>query len=359
MNDINIKNNKINNMHKEPILGDTTTNDLLKHNMLPVVQELITRLQKNPILYDMLEKSIKMASSKINFEEKNKVKNINEYILFINNYVLHTPDQLTNSDTVSKQDMLDGICYFYFLIDQPLEDLKNLGLFKNSIQYYPIFQEWLLQYVVAIGEYLDTDKSWNNIYYNKILNKIELLYDKEDPTAAIYFNVPAGAMISKGFSTDLTYKLHPRLTLNTGVFHNELSSIINTSEFTSNTDYASNLKYKNVKYRFELSLFYKYTDRYTRYVGSMDMETGEIYDVSLNYLDSYHNMDATISIPILKDAVRLTTGVKNIFNNKSITSSGGGAVHSGGSGGNTLLNWGRTFFLKASYQFINFKKQGP
>ncbi len=199
----------------------------------------------------------------------------------------------------------------------------------------------------------------NNFYYNEIENKIELLFDQNDPTAAIYFNVPAGSMISKGFSSNLTYNLHPRLTLNAGVFHNELSSIINTSEFTSNTDYAANLKYKNVKYRFELSVFYKYTDRYTRYVGSMDMETGEIYDVSLRYLDAYQNMDVTLSVPLLKDAVRLTTGVKNIFDNKSINSSGGGAVHSGGSGGSTLLNWGRTFFVKASYHFTKFKKQSP
>ncbi len=184
-----------------------------------------------------------------------------------------------------------------------------------------------------------------------------MLFDQDDPTSAIYFNVPAGAMISKGFSTDFTYNFHPRLTINAGVFHNELSSIINTSEFTRNTDYAANFKYKNVKYRFELSLFYKYTDRYSRYVGSMDMETGEIYDVTLNYLDAYHNMDLTISIPVLKDAVRLTTGVKNIFDNKSITSSGGGGVHTGGSGGSSLLNWGRTFFLKASYQFTKFKNQ--
>jgi outer membrane receptor for ferrienterochelin and colicin len=168
--------------------------------------------------------------------------------------------------------------------------------------------------------------------------------------------VPAGAMISKGFSSDLTYKLHPRLTLNAGVFHNEISSIINTNEYISTTDYASNFKYKNVKYRFELSLFYKYTDRYTRYVGSMDMESGDIYDVSLNYLDGYHNMDLTLSVPILKDAVRLTTGVKNIFDNKSINSSGGGAVHSGGSGGSSLLNWGRTFFIKVSYHFTKFNK---
>jgi len=86
----------------------------------------------------------------------------------------------------------------------------------------------------------------------------------------------------------------------------------------------------------------------------MDMETGEIYDVSLSYLDAYHNMDATISVPLFKDAVRFTTGVKNIFDNKSITSSGGGAAHSGGSDGSALLNWGRTFFVKASYTFNKF-----
>ena len=195
-----------------------------------------------------------------------------------------------------------------------------------------------------------------NLYYNKINNKIELLYDPDDPTKAVYFNVPAGAMISKGFSSNFTYKLHPRLTLNAGVFHNKLSSIINTSEFTQSTDVTTNLKYKNVKYRFELSVFYKYTDQYSRYVGSIDMETGEIYDVSLSYLDDYHNLDATLGIPLFNESVRLTTGVKNIFDNTSITSSGGGAVHSGDSGGSALLNWGRTYFIKASYSFNRFGK---
>ncbi|MDF1574588.1 MAG: TonB-dependent receptor [Bacteroidales bacterium] len=198
--------------------------------------------------------------------------------------------------------------------------------------------------------------SSTNLYYNKIDNKIELLYDPDDATSAVYFNVPAGAMISKGFSSSLTYRLHPRLTVNTGVFHNKLSSIINTSEFTQSTDYTANLKYKNVKYRFELSFFYKYSDRYSRYVGSMDMETGEIYDVSLSYLDAYHNLDATLSVPLYNGAVRLTSGVKNIFDNKSITSSGGGGVHSGGGDGSALMNWGRTFFLKASYAFKRFDK---
>jgi len=206
---------------------------------------------------------------------------------------------------------------------------------------------------------MDKGKSYftlaNNLYYNKIYEKIELLYDPDDPTFAVYFNVPAGAMISKGFSSDLTYKLHPRLTLNTGLFHNELSSIINTKEFTKSTDFASSFKYKNVKYNFELSVFYKYTDRYSRYVGSIDIDSGEIYDVSLNYLDSYHNMDATLSIPFFNYSSRITIGAKNIFDNNSISSSGGGGVHSGGASGSSLLNWGRTYFVKFSYRFNKFK----
>ncbi len=195
-----------------------------------------------------------------------------------------------------------------------------------------------------------------NLYYNKIYNKIELMFDPDDPTAAIYFNAPAGAVISKGFSSNFTYKLHPRLTLNAGVFHNAISSIVNTNEFTRSTDFTSNFKYKNVKYGFEVSVFYKFTDNKSRYVGSIDMETGEIQDVTLSYIDSYHNMDATISIPFLQNSLRLTTGVKNIFDNNSITSSGSGGVHSGGASGSSLLNWGRTYFIKLSFKFNKFIK---
>lgn len=196
----------------------------------------------------------------------------------------------------------------------------------------------------------------NNLYYNKIQNKIELLYDPYDPTAAVYFNVPAGAVISKGFSSDFTYRLHPRLTLNSGIYHNAISTIVNTKDFTRSTDYTANFKYKNVKYRFELSVFYKFTDRYNHYIGEIDLETGEVNDVSLAYLDSYHNMDATFTVPLFNSSVRFTTGVKNIFDNKSIASKGGVGAHSGGAGNASLLNWGRTYFLKASYNFNKFFK---
>ena len=86
------------------------------------------------------------------------------------------------------------------------------------------------------------------------------------------------------------------------------------------------------------------------------METGEVSDVSLSYLDSYHNMDATFTVPLFNNSLRLTSGVKNIFDNKSISASGGGTAHSGGSSGTSLLNWGRTVFVKASYNINKFLK---
>lgn len=195
----------------------------------------------------------------------------------------------------------------------------------------------------------------NNIYYNLIKNKIELLYDPDNPSKAVYFNVPVGSVISRGFSSNLTYQLHPRLTLDGGIYHNQLSSIVSTSNFTRSTDYATSFRYKNIKYKFELSLFYKYTDRYSRYSGSIDMNTGELMDVELSYIDNYHNMDATLSVPLSHSSFILTSGVKNIFDNTSITSSGGGGVHSGGSDV-SLLNYGRTVFLRLTYNFNKFFK---
>ncbi len=66
--------------------------------------------------------------------------------------------------------MLQGICYFYFLVDQPLTELKDKGLYKNAIQYYKPFSSWLRNFANAWGTYLDTKESWNKEIYQQIYN---------------------------------------------------------------------------------------------------------------------------------------------------------------------------------------------
>jgi len=77
---------------------------------------------------------------------------------------------LNNPKNLIQDEILQSICYFYFLVDQPLAELKDKGLFKNTIQYYKPFSAWLLKFADAWGEFLDTDKSWNEKIYQEFYN---------------------------------------------------------------------------------------------------------------------------------------------------------------------------------------------
>lgn len=194
-----------------------------------------------------------------------------------------------------------------------------------------------------------------NFFYNLIENKIDLLLDSVDITAAQYFNIPGGFYKTKGVSLQATYRFHPRLKIEVGQNRIYRSRLNDLDAFTNSTDYTAGFHYKNLRYLFEIALFYKYNDKYKTYTGYMDQETFDLEDVNERFVDSYHNMDITLSRPFLNHHLNLSLGVKNLFDNKSIFASGGGGVHSGNSGsGSQLINWGRTYFIKVNYIFSRY-----
>lgn len=96
---------------------------------------------------------------------------MSEYYDFIDKASDFLPQEILKGPSGSTRDqMLQGICYFYFLIDQPLSGLKGKGLFKNTIQYYPPFSSWLLNFAKVWGVFLDTKESWNEEIYQQIYN---------------------------------------------------------------------------------------------------------------------------------------------------------------------------------------------
>lgn len=135
----------------------------------PITQELIDLVEKNPEIRNMLEASIAQAK-KINPDPKtNPVQSLPDYYDFIDRAselipqdVLESPSNLTLRDQT-----LQGFCYFYFLIDQPLPELKDKGLYKNAIQYYEPFSSWARNFAKTWGAYLDTEKSWNTKIYQQ------------------------------------------------------------------------------------------------------------------------------------------------------------------------------------------------
>ena len=136
----------------------------------PVTEELITLLEENPETKDLLEKSI-AAAQKINPDPKtNPVQNLEDYYDFIDESSELLPqDTIQNTPGLEMRDkMLQGVCYSYFLVDQPLAELEDKDLYRNTLQYYEPFATWLRSYAKAHGEYMDTEDSWSEDVYQSL-----------------------------------------------------------------------------------------------------------------------------------------------------------------------------------------------
>jgi phosphatidylserine decarboxylase precursor len=133
-----------------------------------VTKDLMGLIDKNPEIGKMLEESIAKAQE-INPDRKtNPVQSLSEYYDFIDNASELIPqDVLENPADLTRDQILQSICYFYFLVDQPLPELENKGLFRNSIQYYEPFSSWLVSFADAWGTFLDTEASWSPAIYQE------------------------------------------------------------------------------------------------------------------------------------------------------------------------------------------------
>lgn len=61
-----------------------------------------------------------------------------------------------------------GIGYFWFIVDQPLDELRDRGFFYPTVEFVEPFASWLTTYTQSWGSFLDTEESWNDTYYNMV-----------------------------------------------------------------------------------------------------------------------------------------------------------------------------------------------
>jgi len=193
-----------------------------------------------------------------------------------------------------------------------------------------------------------------NIFHNKIRNKIDFLYDSKNATKAQYINITTGNYMTQGLEFKIKYNYHPRFSLQTGINLVGRSKLKDLKTFSYSTDYTANMQYKNLRYKFSLAVFYKYTGAMYNYRGYYT-DNLELASIQEGYLSAYHTLDVTLSRPFLNDKVTISTGGKNLFDNKNIYSAGsGGSVHGGGGDSSTAVAWGRTFFTRLSFNLNKF-----
>lgn len=191
------------------------------------------------------------------------------------------------------------------------------------------------------------------LFYNSFQNKIELLRTSSLTNAYTYYNIGNGNFVTKGAEVNLQYQMHPRFTFNAGVNFLRRSSIANLNSYYTSTDYALNFNYKNLRYLFRLSAYYKYTGDW--YGSTVQYDANHLIDQIIpSYVKGYHTLDLTLSRPFFKNNIEIAGGMKNLFNNKNTDSYGsnGDNPHSGNDPGNTPVGWGRTIFLRFTYNFF-------
>ncbi|HPS92318.1 MAG TPA: phosphatidylserine decarboxylase [Methanothrix sp.] len=136
-----------------------------------ITQDLIKLIDEQPEIGTMLEESIAKAREINPDRQTNPAQSLSEYYDFIDNASELIPqDVLDDPANLTRDQILQSICYFYFLVDQPLPELEDKGQFDNTIQYYGPFSEWLRKFADSWGMFLDTEDSWNNDTFQQFYN---------------------------------------------------------------------------------------------------------------------------------------------------------------------------------------------
>lgn len=153
-----------------PVTG-LTTDDTLNNPHEEITQELISIVNHNPELKAMLEKSIAQAREINPDKTSNPAQTLEEYYDYIDWAAKAMPWSILPEVDKLQSGLYDRIDqsldYFYFINDQPLEELEGKGYYNNSIQYVEPYRSWLVTFTAQYGEYLNTEDSWCDAYYEE------------------------------------------------------------------------------------------------------------------------------------------------------------------------------------------------
>ena len=170
-----------------------TNNSGKKANYGEKTLEMIEIVESNPNIKSLLLASIKQAKEINPDRNTNPAQNLEEYYEFVSWSeksmpwsLLKTPENLKLWDKIEQ-----SLSYFSFLNDQPLSELEGKGYPNHSLQYVEPYSSWLISFNKAWGNYLDTEDSWNDNYYQIALadDRFGLKNDwYEDPSNWKTFN---------------------------------------------------------------------------------------------------------------------------------------------------------------------------
>lgn len=138
----------------------------------PETQALVQLMENDAALKSMLVKSIELAQQINPDKETNPAQTLDEYLDYLDWASTALPWNITPGVHFPKlyENIDQSLDYFYFIIDQPLPELEGKGYYNNSVQYYPPFYEWMIEFSKKYGQFLSTSESWKDSYFDIAYN---------------------------------------------------------------------------------------------------------------------------------------------------------------------------------------------
>lgn len=150
-------------------------------------EDFIRFVEAYPEMKELLVESIEKCKT-INPDKKsNPVQSLEEYYDFVEWSTRCMPwEVLQNQEGHDLFLSIDqSLNYFYWLVDQPLDELKYKDYYRPTLQYHEPFRSWLIDYTREWGSYLSTPASWNDEYLQMAMDNERFGLSKgwyEDPS---------------------------------------------------------------------------------------------------------------------------------------------------------------------------------
>ena len=137
-------------------------------------EALIRICNENAEVKQLLEHAIAQAAEINPDRQYNPAQSLSEFYEFIDwnvrqlpwNVMIHQAPSDYGRSLYGRTDQ--GIGYFWFIVDQPLDELKDRGFFYPTVEFVEPFASWLSTYSNTWGDFLNTEASWNDTYYNMV-----------------------------------------------------------------------------------------------------------------------------------------------------------------------------------------------
>ncbi len=237
--------------------------------------------------------------------------------------------------------------------------LKELYLFfvdvNHNIQGNPDLKAENSHNVVLALSYLnEKGKASFGMDIDAFFNSIENIITIAQVDGDLYSYINVDNYTSQGLQAELFYNLYPHFKWKVGVVETGRKNVIegeqqNLKEFFYSTDVNTSVTYSFQKIKTDLSVFYKYTGKLPQYFQSVEGDLQE------GYIEAYNTMDITVNKRLFKGDLKVSAGVKNLFDVKTLNATGGavaGSVHGGS--GSTLVGYGRSYFAGITWMFNKF-----